>query len=79
MSSTSSGSRTIDLLFMISVGISADAIIVTGASVLAHVLNMFLFGCSTNSTSLNLLSSFLLFVLLAFDSVSCMSCSLDFF
>jgi len=66
-----------DLWFTTSVGVGADAILAIGASVPAHVLDMFCFGCPTNSASLNLLSSSSLPVLLASDSVSCMFCSSD--
>jgi len=66
-----------DLWFTTSVGTGVDAILAIGASVSAHVLAMFCFGYPTNGVSLNLLSSSLLPVLLASDSVSCMSCSSD--
>ena len=69
--------RTIDLWFTILVGVGTNIILAVGAGMLAYILDMFLLGCSTNSISLDLLSSFLLSVLLAFDSVSCISCSLD--
>ena len=72
-------SRTMDLWFTTSIGASANAILVIGASVPTCVLDMFCFGCPTDGTSLILLSSFLLLVLLASDSVFCMSCSSDSF
>ena len=72
------GSGTIDLWFTTSVGAGAGAVLAIGTGVSACVPNMFCFGCPTNSMSLNLSSSSsLLSVSLAFDSVSCMSCSLD--
>jgi len=49
----------------------------TNAGVPAHVPDMFCFGCSTNGVSLISLSSSLLPVLLASDSISGLSCSLD--
>jgi len=74
------GFGTIDLWFTTSVGASADVILAIGACVPAYVLDMFLFGCSTDSASLSLLSSSsLLLVSLAFDSVSCAFCSSDSF
>jgi len=69
--------RTIDLWFTILVGVGTNTILAVGAGMPAHIPDMFLLGCPTNSTSLDLLSSFLLSVLSAFDSVSCISCSLD--
>jgi len=71
-----SGSGTIDLWFTISV-VGVDVILVVGAGVTTYVLDIFLFGCSIDGASLNLLSSSLSFILSASDSVSCMSCSLD--
>jgi len=72
------GSGTIDLWFTTFVGADAGAILAIGAGVSARVLDIFCFGCPTDGASLNLLSSsFSLPVLLASDSVSCMSCSLD--
>jgi len=65
------------LWFTTFVGAGADAILAIGAGVPARVLNMFHFGCSTDGALLNLSSSSLLPVLLASDSVSCISCSLD--
>ena len=53
-----SGSETIDLQFTISVSTDADAILATDAGILAHILDIFFLDCSTNSTSLNSLSSF---------------------
>jgi len=66
-----------DLWFTTSIGADADAILVIGTGAPAHVLDMFCFGCPTDGASLNSLSSFSLPILLASDSVSCMSCSLD--
>jgi len=45
----------------------------------AHVPDIFRFGCPTDGASLNLSSSSLLPVLLASDSISCISCSSDSF
>ena len=50
------GSGTIDLWFTTSVGTSADTILAISTSVPAHILDIFFFGCLTNSTLLNLLS-----------------------
>jgi len=66
-----------DLWFTISIGAGADAILVISAGVPACVPDIFCFDCPTDSASLNLLSSSLLFVLLASDSVSSLSYSLD--
>jgi len=66
-----------DLWFTTSVSASTDAILVIGASVPACVLDIFCFDCPTDSASLNLLSSSLLPVLLASDSVSSLSYSSD--
>ena len=63
--------------FTTSVGAAAGAVLAIGAGVPVLVLNMFYFGCPTDSASLNSSSSSLLPVSLAFDSVSCISCSLD--
>jgi len=73
-----SGSGTIDLWFTTSVGADAGAILAIGAGVPAYIPDIFCFGCPTDSASLNLSSSSsLLPVLLASDSVSCMSYSLN--
>jgi len=66
-----------DLWFTISVGTGTDVILVIGAGVPACVLDIFCFGCPTNGTLLNSLSSSSLPVLLASDFISCLSCSLD--
>ena len=62
--------------FTTSVG--AGAVLAIGAGVPACVPDIFCFGCPTDSASLNLSSSSSsLSVLLASDSVSCISCSLN--
>jgi len=66
------------LWFTTSVGAGAGAVLAIGAGVPACVPDIFCFGCPTDSASLNLSSSSSsLSVLLASDSVSCMSCSLN--
>jgi len=50
------GSRTIDLWFTTSVSASADTILAIGTSVPVYVLDIFFFGCPTNSTFFNSLS-----------------------
>jgi len=71
------GSGTIDLWFATFVGADAGAVLGISAGVPAHVPDIFCFCYSTDGTLLNSLSSFSLPVLLAFDSMSCMSCSSD--
>jgi len=66
-----------DLWFTTSVSAGTDAILVISTGIPAYVLDIFCFGCHTDSISLNSLSSSLLSVLLASDSVSGSSCSLD--
>jgi len=73
------GSGTIDLWFTTSVSADAGAVLAIGASVPAHVLDMFFFGCSTDGALLNSLSSSSLPVLLASNSISGSSYSLDSF
>ena len=73
-----SGSGTIDLWFTTSVGAGTNAILVTSTGVPACVLDIFCFGCPTDSTSLNSLSSSSLPILLAFDFISGSSYSSDF-
>jgi len=74
------GSGTIDLWFTTFVGAGAGAVLAISAGVPAYVPDIFCFGCPTDSASLNSLSSSsLLSVLLASDSMSCMSCSSDSF
>jgi len=66
------------LWFTTSVGADAGAVLAIGAGVPAHVPDIFYFGCPIDGASLNLLSSSSsLPVLLASDSMSCMSCSSD--
>ena len=67
-----------DLWFTTSISANTGAILTISAGVPAHVLDMFCFGCPTNSALLNSLSSSLLPVLLASDSVSSSFCSLNF-
>jgi len=66
-----------DLWFTTSVGADASAVLTIGASVPVCVLDMFCFGCSTNSALLNSLSSSLLPISLVSNFVSGSSCSLD--
>ena len=63
--------------FTTSVGADAGAVLAISAGVPARVPDIFCFGCPTDGASLNSLSSFSLPILLASDSVSYMSCSLD--
>jgi len=66
-----------DLWFTTSVGANTGAILAIGAGVPECVPDMFLFGCPTDSALLDSLSSSLLPVSLASDSVSCMFCPSD--
>ena len=65
--------------FTTSADANAGAILAISAGVPKHIPDMFLFGCSTDDTSLNLSSSSSLPVSLASNSVSCIFCSLDSF